>query len=58
MMRLVQITDDLPFDDMMRAEARAEGYRRLDRLVVEWASLAMRFNGFVTVNAGSADAPA
>ena len=44
-MRLQRIVDELPADfDTVRAEARAEGYRFLDRLESDWASGAMRFD--------------
>jgi GNAT superfamily N-acetyltransferase len=46
MMQIVQITDDLPAGfESLRSEARAEGYRHMERLAFDWASLAMRFNG-------------
>jgi GNAT superfamily N-acetyltransferase len=39
------VIDELPADfDTIRAEARAEGYRFLDRLAKDWASGAMRFD--------------
>jgi hypothetical protein len=31
--------------DAMRAEASAEGHRNLERLALDWASGAMRFDG-------------
>jgi GNAT superfamily N-acetyltransferase len=43
--RLQPVVDELPADfDTIRAEARAEGYRFLDRLANDWASGAMRFD--------------
>jgi GNAT superfamily N-acetyltransferase len=46
MVQLAQVIDDLPASfEVMRAEARAEGYRHLERLAADWASRAMRFNG-------------
>ena len=44
-MRLQRIVDELPADfDTVRAEARAEGYRFLDRLASDRASGAMHFD--------------
>jgi len=44
-LRLVRITDDLPAGfGIMRATARAEGYRMLDTLDAEWASRKTRFD--------------
>ena len=46
MVQLVQVIDDLPSGfEAMRAEARAEDYRHLERLAADWASGAMRFDG-------------
>jgi GNAT superfamily N-acetyltransferase len=46
MMQLAHVIDDLPSSfEAMRAEARAEGYQHLERLAVDWASRAMRFDG-------------
>lgn len=43
---LIPVLEELPAGfDAMRAEARGEGYRFLDRLVGEWESGAMRFAG-------------
>jgi hypothetical protein len=43
--RLQPVVVELPADfDTIRAEARAEGYRFLDRLASDWASGAMRFD--------------
>jgi GNAT superfamily N-acetyltransferase len=43
--RFQRVIDELPADfDNIRAEARAEGYRFLDRLAKDWASGAMRFD--------------
>ena len=43
--RFQRVIDELPADfDTIRAEARAEGYRFLDRLANDWASGAMRFD--------------
>jgi GNAT superfamily N-acetyltransferase len=43
--RFQRVIDELPADfDTIRAEARAEGYRFLDRLAKDWASGAMRFD--------------
>jgi GNAT superfamily N-acetyltransferase len=43
--RFQRVIDELPADfDTIRAEARAEGYRFLDRLATDWASGAMRFD--------------
>jgi GNAT superfamily N-acetyltransferase len=43
--RFQRVIDELPADfDTIRAEARAEGYRFLDRLTMDWASGAMRFD--------------
>ena len=40
----VRVTNDLPDDfDAMRAEARAEGYRMLDRLAADWMAGETRF---------------
>jgi GNAT superfamily N-acetyltransferase len=45
MMQLAQAVDHLPSGfEVMRAEACAEGYRHLERLGVDWASRAMRFD--------------
>ena len=45
LVRLQPVVDELPADfDTIRAEARAEGYRFLDRLAKDWASGAMRFD--------------
>jgi GNAT superfamily N-acetyltransferase len=45
LVRLQPVVDELPADfDTVRAEARAEGYRFLDRLASDWASGAMRFD--------------
>jgi GNAT superfamily N-acetyltransferase len=42
--RFQRVIDELPADfDTIRAGARAEGYRFLDRLANDWASGAMRF---------------
>ena len=44
-MQLEPIIDELPADfHTIRGEARAEGYRFLDRLANDWASGAMRFD--------------
>jgi GNAT superfamily N-acetyltransferase len=46
MVQFVQVVDDLPFGfEVMRAEARAESYRHLERLAADWASRATRFDG-------------
>ena len=43
--RLQPVVGELPADfDTIRADARAEGYRFLDRLASDWASGAMRFD--------------
>jgi GNAT superfamily N-acetyltransferase len=43
--RLEPIVDKLPADfEDMRSEARAEGYRFLDRLAVDWESGLIRFD--------------
>ena len=43
--RFQRVIDELSADfDTIRAEARAEGYRFLDRLAKDWASGAMRFD--------------
>ena len=43
--RLERVVGELPTGfETMRAEARAEGYRNLDRLAADWASGAIRFN--------------
>jgi len=43
--RFQRVIDELPADfDTIQAEARAEGYRFLDRLAKDWASGAMRFD--------------
>ena len=43
--RLEPIVDKLPADfEDMRSEARAEGYRFLDRLAVDWESGLMHFD--------------
>ena len=45
-MQLDRIIHNLPDGfDAMRAEASAEGHRNLERLALDWASGAMRFNG-------------
>jgi GNAT superfamily N-acetyltransferase len=45
LVRLQPVVDELPADfDTVRAQARAEGYRFLDRLASDWASGAMRFD--------------
>jgi GNAT superfamily N-acetyltransferase len=45
LVRLQPVVDELPADfDTVRAEARAEGYRFLDRLASDWGSGAMRFD--------------
>jgi GNAT superfamily N-acetyltransferase len=45
LVQLQPVVDELPADfDTVRAEARAEGYRFLDRLASDWASGAMRFD--------------
>lgn len=45
LVRLQPVVDELPADfDTVRAEARAEGYRFLDRLASDWALGAMRFD--------------
>jgi GNAT superfamily N-acetyltransferase len=45
-MRLERILEELPAGfDMLRAEACAEGYRRVDRLAEGWLTGTMRFNG-------------
>jgi GNAT superfamily N-acetyltransferase len=45
LVRLQPVVDELPADfDTVRAEARAEGCRFLDRLASDWASGAMRFD--------------
>ena len=44
-MRLEAVADKLPADfEIMRWEARAEGYAFLDRLANDWASGAIRFD--------------
>jgi GNAT superfamily N-acetyltransferase len=45
LVRLAQVTDALPpgFEEM-RAEARAEGYRFLERLAADWAAHTTRFD--------------
>ena len=44
-MRLERVLTELPAGfDSLRAEARAEGYRHLDRLAEEWNSGKMRFD--------------
>jgi hypothetical protein len=44
LVRLQPVVDELPADfDTIRAEARAEVYRFLDRLANDWASGTMRF---------------
>ena len=46
MMQLDRIIDELPHGfDAMRAEASAEGHRNMERLALDWASGAMRFDG-------------
>src|SRR6266446_7355567 len=43
--RFEAVVDKLPADfEPMRAEARAEGYKFLDRLATDWASGAIRFD--------------
>jgi GNAT superfamily N-acetyltransferase len=43
--RLERVIGELPSGfDSLRAEARAEGYRHLDRLAADWASGALRFD--------------
>ena len=43
--RLAQIVDVLPDEfDTLRMEARAEGYRFVERLAEDWASKAIRFD--------------
>jgi GNAT superfamily N-acetyltransferase len=43
-MRIEPVVKELPAEfDTLRAEARAEGYRFLDRLANDWGSGAMRF---------------
>ena len=45
LVRLQPVVDQLPADfDTVQAQARAEGYRFLDRLASDWASGAMRFD--------------
>ncbi|HWF95185.1 MAG TPA: GNAT family N-acetyltransferase [Xanthobacteraceae bacterium] len=45
MIGLVEVIDDLPSGvEVMQAEARAEGYRHLERLAADWAARAMRFD--------------
>ena len=45
LVQLQPVVDELPADfATVRAEARAEGYRFLDRLASDWASGAMRFD--------------
>jgi hypothetical protein len=44
-MQLLDVANELPAEfEVLRAEARAEGYRHLDRLADEWGSGAARFN--------------
>jgi GNAT superfamily N-acetyltransferase len=44
--KLQHVIQELPADlDALRAEARAEGYRFVERLAVDWASGTMRFDG-------------
>lgn len=44
--RLEPVADELPADfEELRAEARAEGHRFLNRLAEDWAAGAMRFDG-------------
>src|SRR5262245_3882857 len=46
MMQLDRIIDELPHGfDAMRAAASAEGHRNMERLALDWASGAMRFDG-------------
>jgi GNAT superfamily N-acetyltransferase len=43
---LTPVVEDLPVGfDILRAEARAEGYRFLDRLATDWEAGATRFAG-------------
>ena len=45
MIRLERVIDTLPDGfEVLRAEARSEGYRMLDTLSAEWASGATRFD--------------
>jgi hypothetical protein len=45
-MRLERILEELPAGfDVLRAEARAEGYRHVDRLAEGWLAGTMRFDG-------------
>jgi GNAT superfamily N-acetyltransferase len=45
-MQLDHVVDNLPDGfDAMRAEASAEGNRNMERLALDWASGAMRFDG-------------
>jgi GNAT superfamily N-acetyltransferase len=45
-MRLERVLTELPAGfDVLRAEARAEGYRHVDRLADEWRAGTMRFDG-------------
>jgi GNAT superfamily N-acetyltransferase len=44
-MRLERVITELPAGfDLLRAEARAEGYRHVDRLADEWRTGTMRFD--------------
>ncbi|MGE0047292.1 MAG: GNAT family N-acetyltransferase [Hyphomonadaceae bacterium] len=43
-MQTIRITDELPDLSTLRAEARAEGYRHMERLADEWESGAQRFD--------------
>jgi len=44
-MRLEQVVAEMPAGfDVLRAEARAEGYRHIDRLADEWVAGTMRFD--------------
>ena len=44
-MRLARVITELPAGfDVLRAEARAEGYRHVDRLADEWRAGTMRFD--------------
>jgi hypothetical protein len=44
-MRIEPVLEELPAEfDILRAEARAEGHRFLDRLANDWGSGALRFN--------------
>jgi hypothetical protein len=44
-LQLERVIEDLPRGfDLIRAEARAEGYRFLETLAADWAARAIRFD--------------